>query len=314
MGGLIAIADTPLTANNNASGTKQPRQYIPVAQGFFVQASIDLALTTTTNIQQGYLNFKNTQRVFNRESDGASLFMKTKGTKQLTDTDTRPKITLNFITTKGVNRQLLVGTDPNTTNEFDIGYDAPILETKGDSFYWEFSNSKFVIQGVPNFDNDQIIPFGITIVNEGIITLKISLLENISSSTEIYLYDNVTNLYSEIKNNDFQIALGVGKYNKRFSLQFVNKTLTVDTNILEDGILIYYSNTNQTLNIENDFIDTEVSAVDLFNLLGQKIAHWTIDEVKQSKIKIPITNVSKAGYIVKVKTTKGAFSRKIIIK
>jgi hypothetical protein len=45
---------------------------------------------------------------------------------------------------------------------------------------------------------------------------------------------------------------------------------------------------NQTLNIQNDFIDTEVSAVDLFNLLGQKIAHWTIDEVKQSKIKILI--------------------------
>ena len=232
----------------------------------------------------------------------------------MTDTDTRPKITLNFITVKGVNRQLLVGIDPNTTNEFDIGYDAPILETKGDSFYWEFSNSKFVIQGVPNFDNNQIIPFGITIVNEGIITLKISLLENIQSSTEIYLYDNVTNLYSEIKNNDFQIALRVGEYHKRFSLQFVNKTLSVETNNLEDGIVIYYSNINQILNIHNNFIDAEVTNVDLFNLSGQKIAHWVIDEVKQNNIKIPIADVSTAGYIVKVTTTKGAFSKKIIIK
>jgi hypothetical protein len=318
IGGLIAIADTPLTANNNAKGTKEPLQYIPVAQGFFVQAFINSALTTTTNIQQGYLSFKNTQRVFNRESDGNSLFMKAKGSKQvdsrLADVDMRPKIKFNFITAKGINRQLLVGADPNTTNQFDIGYDAPILETKGDSFYWEFSNSKFVIQGVPNFDNDQIIPFGIKVANEGVITLKISLLENIPASTEIYLYDNMTNLYSEIKNNDFQIALGVGEYNKRFSLQFVNKTLSVDTSNLENGILIYYSNTNQTLNIQNNFIDAEVSTVDLYNLTGQKIAHWAIDEVKQNNIIIPITDLSTAGYIVKVKTTKGDLSKKIIIK
>ncbi|MFB0904093.1 MAG: T9SS type A sorting domain-containing protein [Nonlabens sp.] len=318
IGGLVAIADTPLTANNNAKGTKQPLQYIPVAQGFFVQAFVNSALTTTTNIQQGYLNFKNTQRTFNRESDGTSLFMKAKGSKQvdsrLADTDMRPKITFNFITAKGINRQLLVGADPNTTNQFDIGYDAPILETKGDSFYWEFSNSKFVIQGVPNFDDDQIIPLGITVANEGVITLKISLLENISASTEIYLYDNVTNLYSTIKNNDFQIALGVGEYNKRFSLQFVNKTLSVDTNNLENGILIYYSNTKQTLNIQNNFIDAEVSTVDLYNLTGQKIAHWAIDEVKQNNIIIPITDLSTAGYIVKVKTTKGDLSKKVIIK
>jgi len=318
MGGLVAIADSPLTVNNNSKGTKKPLQYIPVAQGFFVNAIVDPAITTTVDIKQGYLNFKNSQRVFNRESDGASIFMKTNEGKQigspLADADTRPKITLNFITAKGINRQLLVGVDPNTTNQFDIGYDAPILETNGDSFYWEFSNSKFVIQGVPNFDNDQIIPFGITVVNKGIITFRISLLENIPSSTYIYLYDNLTNLYTAIKNNDFQIPLEVGEYNKRFSLQFVNKTLSVDSNKLEDGILIYYSNVNQTLNIHNNFIDAEVTKVDLFNLSGQKIAHWVIEEVKQNNIKIPIANVSTAGYIVKVTTTKGAFSKKIIIK
>jgi hypothetical protein len=33
-----------------------------------------------------------------------------------------------------------------------------------------------------------------------------------------------------------------------------------------DSDLLFYM--NQTLNIQNDFIDTEVSAVDLFNLLG----------------------------------------------
>jgi hypothetical protein len=244
--------------------------------------------------------------------------MKTKGSKQVdalvTTTDTRPKITLNFLTAAGVNRQLLVGMDPHTTNQFDIGYDAPILDTKGDSFYWQFSDSKFVIQGVPNFDNDQVLPFGITVSNQSVISFKISLLENVPSATEIYIYDNVTNLYSEINNNDFEIILEAGEYNNRFSLQFSKKTLTVETKKWEDGILIYYSATNKTLNIENNLIDTEVSTVDLYDLVGKKIAYWAITEIKQNDIKIPITGLSTAGYIVKVNTTRGALSKKIIIK
>jgi hypothetical protein len=152
------------------------------------------------------------------------------------------------------------------------------------------------------------------VATEGVSTIKIDALENIPNSLDIYLYDKASKIYYDIKNNDFAMTLPIGEYNNRFSLQFVNKTHSVDTDNLEDGILIYYSNTNQTLNIKNSFIDAEISTVDLFNLWGQKIANWVIDEVKQNDIKIPITNVSTAGYIVKVKTTKGDLSKKIIIK
>ncbi|WP_207917089.1 T9SS type A sorting domain-containing protein [Flavobacterium hiemivividum] len=319
LGGSPGVSDSPLTATANNAALLAPKRYIPVGQGFFINAAANPNKAgTSAAVQGGTIKIRNNQRVYYRETSASSLFLKTAGTKKSAaikiPEDNRSKIRLGFDAPNGKHRQLLVAADPNTTNQFDIGYDAEIFDAKDNDMYWEIEDSQLVIQGIPNFDDNQIIPIGINTAKEGLSTIKIDALENIPDRLEIYLFDNVTGLYHDIKNNNFTISLPVGKYNKRFSLQFVNKTLSVDSNTLEDGILIYYSNVNQTLNIHNNFIDAEVTKVDLFNLSGQKIAHWVIEEVKQNNIKIPIANVSTAGYIVKVTTTKGAFSKKIIIK
>ncbi|MFV5703704.1 LamG-like jellyroll fold domain-containing protein, partial [Flavobacterium sp. XS2P12] len=317
MAAFVAIADESLTVNNNATGSKEPKQYIPVAQGFFIDASLDSSITgTAATVQGGTINFKNDQRAFVRETSGSSIFMKSKAADKMENVtiDNRPKITLNFISSIGKNRRLLVGADPNTTNLFDIGYDAPMLKTAGDNFYWAFSNGKFVIQGVPNFDDNQIIPLGITIVNEGISTIKIGTLENVSPSTKIYLYDNETNIYHDIKNSDFKISLVVGEYKNRFSLQFTNKTLGLDENNLNDGLEVLYSTNYKVLIILNKIPDVTVNDVQLFNLLGQAIENWDVENIDQTRIQIPIKNVASGVYIVKLKTSKGEYSKKIIIK
>ncbi|KIA85152.1 PKD-like domain-containing protein [Flavobacterium sp. AED] len=317
MGGLVAIADDPLNVNNGSTGTKTPKRYIPVAQGFFVDASLDPSLAgTATTVQGGTLNFKNSQRAFIRESSGNSIFMKQSVPKKMAveQIDPRSKIRLSLVSAIGINRQLLVGVDSNTTNEFDIGYDAPMLEIEGDNIYWEFSNSKFVIQGVPDFNDDQIIPIGLTIANEGLTTIKIDALENVPETTEIYLYDNVSGNYHDMKNSGFAIPLAVGEYNNRFSLRFTNKTLGVEDNIINDGILVLYSNNYKVLIIQNKVLDTMINEVHLFNLLGQDLTKWDVENRDQTRIQIPIKNLSSGIYIVKLKTSKGDYSKKIIIK
>ena len=317
MGGLVAIADDPLNVNNGATGTKTPKRYIPVAQGFFVDASLDSSLSgTATTVQGGTLNFKNSQRAFIKESSGNSIFMKQSAPKKavIEQIDSRPKIRLSFISAIGINRQLLVGVDSNTTNDFDIGYDAPMLEIEGDNIYWEFSNSKFVIQGVPDFNEDQIIPIGLTIANEGLTTIKIDVLENIPQTTEIYLYDTISGSYHNIKNSGFTISLAPGEYSNRFSLRFTNKTLSIQENTINDGIQVLYANNYKVLIVQNKVLDTTVKEVYLFNVLGQYLTKWNVENMEQSKIQIPIKNLSSGVYIVKLKTTKGDYSKKIIIK
>ncbi|WP_369765556.1 Ig-like domain-containing protein [Flavobacterium sp. WC2429] len=318
MGGVAGINDSSLTVNDGSTGSKIPKQYIPVAQGFFVDAFLDTDISGSEipiSVEGGTLLFKNSQRQFVRESSGSSLFMKTNSTTKINspEIDDRSKIRLGFDSAIGAHRQLLVGIDPNTTNQFDIGYDAPMYDLSDDDMYWEMNNTQFIIQGVPNFNDDQIIPVGINVANEGAITIKIDAMENIPNSLEIYLFDNVTGIYNDIKNNDLTLSLTPGAYTNRFSLHFANKTLSVDKAKLNDGILVYFTNDNKILNIKNNFVDNIIEKVYLFNILGQKIENWTIDDGVQASIKLPIKNVRTGVYIVKIQTSKGNFSKNIIV-
>ena len=318
LGGVIAVANVPLSSEKYTTGIKTPKRYIPVGQGFFINAYINTQIATSVTIQGGTFNFKNSQREFIRESSGNSLFFKLKDTKKNESelVDTRPKITLRLNSSIGPYRQLLLGADPNTTNEFDLGYDAPISEVTGNSIYWEFSNSKFVIQGVPNFDEDQIIPLGIKLVNEGEATLKIAKLENMSESEKIYLYDKETDTYYNLKEKDYIINLPIGEYTDRFSIQFYNKTISIGENNLEEGIELFLTNSNNVVNIKNHFYDVTVNTVQLYNMLGQAISSWNVDSIEdQTKIKLPVKNNIPSGiYIVKAITSKGILSKKVIVK
>ncbi|MFE3846811.1 PKD-like domain-containing protein [Flavobacterium sp. LB3P45] len=318
IGGTAAVADSPLTAGG--TGSKIPERYIPVGQGFFVDAFVDDGLAggiTSLICPTGCsVIFKNSQRAFVSETPGNSLFMKTNATTKsnTAEIDTISKIRLGFDSPLGAHRQLLVGADANTTNQFDIGYDGLMFDTSENDMFWEISNSQFVIQGVPNFDDNQILPLGITIANEGLSTIKIDALENMPNTTKIYLHDNLTDIYHELMENAFKISLAVGEYTNRFSLRFTDKTLKVNDFTLPENIFIYFTNNTKSLNIKNNFTNGTVNKVFLFNLLGQSIANWDVEEQKQNNIQIPIKNVPAGVYIVKVKTTKGIFSKKIVIR
>ena len=322
MGGVAGIANDPLNINNNAWGLKIPQRYIPVAQGFFIDGYVDSQIPTgngiPTLVQGGPINFKNSQRTFIKENSGSSIFMKTSGASknkmaEITK-DIRPKIRLGFDSSLGAHRQILVGSDPNSSNFFDIGYDALMYDTDVNDMYWEMSKSQFVIQAIPDFNPNQIIPLGIIVANEGEITVKIDSLENIPQSTEIYLFDSQTAKYHDLKNSDYKTNLAIGEYYERFSVRFSNQTLNVEQNETNDGIIVLYSNNYKTLIIRNNMKDATVNSVNLYNMLGQYIANWNVKGREQSLIQIPIKDLPSGIYIAKVKTSKGESSKKIVIK
>jgi hypothetical protein len=313
IGGVNAIANIALTVNNGAAGSKIPKRYIPVGQAFFVDAVLN---TTLPTVDGGNIVFKNSQRAFVRENSGSSLFMKTSGTKNLKiseNADTRPKIRLGFDSSVGKHREILIGADANTTPLFDIGYDAEMYDTNGNDMYWIINNSKYVIQAIPDFNVDRIIPLGIVVANECLVTIKIDALENVPSNTEIFLLDNSTGIYHSIKSTDFTISLSVGEFNNRFFLTFSDKTLSVPILKENTEIITLFSTNNKTLIIQNNTLDSTVISVNLYNMLGQSIAKWNVENSEQTYIQIPIKNISSGVYIAKIKTTNGHLSKKIII-
>ncbi|MBF6640378.1 T9SS type A sorting domain-containing protein [Flavobacterium sp. J49] len=319
MGGVVALSNDPLTANNGSSGTKTPKRHIPVAQGFFIGTgpSTDLGSNNpnlSTPVTGGTITFKNSQRAFKVESVANSVFFRNQNDSQNVDSvnDERQKIRLVFESPNQVYRQILVGVDQNATNSFDIGYDAPLIEAHSDDLYWNISEGKYTIQAVSNFNTDQIIPIGLKTSIEGLSTIKIAGLENIAESTEIYIHDNVTGIDHNIRNSDFVIALPIGEYNNQFSLRFSGQALSIN-NPAEVNPIIYFTNNDSSLNIKNPNLNLNLKSVSLFNLLGQLISTYSIENSDQQNIRIPILNIANGTYIVKMATDSNKkFSQKII--
>ncbi len=318
MGGVVALSNDPLTASNGSFGTKTPRRYIPVAQGFFIGTGVtDLTSNNpnlSTPVTGGTINFKNTQRAFKAESVAESQFFRTQNGAANNDSaeDERQKIRLVFESPNESFRQILVGVDENSTNSFDIGYDAPMIDLNADDLYWNISDAKYAIQAVSNFNSEQIIPIGIKTSVEGLTTIKIAVLENISESTQLYIHDSETGLDHNIRNSDFIISLPIGEYNDRFSLRFTGQALGINAPT-ENKPIIYFTNVDSSLNIKNTNLNLNLKSVTLFNLLGQQISTYNLENENQQDIKIPILNIASGTYIVKIATdTNESFSQKII--
>ena len=210
MGGVIAINNDVRINNTGASGTKMPERYIPVGQGFFVTAGTG-----------GNVTFKNSQRTFRTEASDPSTFMRAAGNKKgkvnttnsnNDNIDTRQKIRLMFDSPKGYHRQLLVGVDPNATDNHDIGYDAPLIEDNVEDMYWMLEGNKFVIQGVGDFNDNRTLPLGVKIDQEGNAIIRIDYLENISEDTTIYLHDKVLDVYHNLKESNYETFLTIGEH------------------------------------------------------------------------------------------------------
>jgi len=326
MGGTQAYSTDILINATGVAGNKVPERYIPVNQGFFVNAVLDAALdSTTTTIDGGNILFKNSQRVFERErytgTNDGSLFFKTSNKAKVKETqkntDTRSKIRLQFKSPKGYYRELLVGEDKNATNNFDIGYDAPIAGLGNEDMFWIFNNSKFVIQAVNNFNDDQELLLGLKLEEDGLISIKINSLENVDSSIEIYIKDKLTGEIYQINDNPFKLNLIAGEYLDRFVLLFKSQTIADEEEdlISEEvnqiiNIQVFMNNNANELQI-NKAVNTEIVAINLFNDLGQIVNSWK-GNYNALEYSIPIKQQTGV-YIVQVIMKNNIFNKKIII-
>lgn len=162
---------------------------------------------------------------------------------------------------------------------------------------------------------DAFYPIGVKTDAEGKVKFLIDALENFDSSQPIFLYDDDTKLYHNIRNETFEVNLPEGEHHSRFSLRFKDKTLslTEETGV-DNEIKIAHSQSKNTITINNKAIDTTVQELALFNSIGQLISTWKIENQGQYDIQLPIKKISSGVYIVKLKTSKGDLSKKIIIK
>ncbi|RMB63854.1 choice-of-anchor D domain-containing protein [Dokdonia sinensis] len=222
-GGTPAVSHPEVSSTG--SGTKVPERYVPVGQGFFVKAQ-----------STGTINLSNTQRNFVKEG-ASSIFLNAENkaasddsTYQNDDTifdaeDVRTKFRFVYDVPEGIRRELLLTLDNNTTFDYDNGYDGVISDMQDDDMTWTVADRNAVIQGAPNVIDQTIFPLYVKVAASGkrIIRLKSVDFAEAPENQTIFLWDQLTDHYTNLRTGEFVIHLESGVYSDRFAIVFETK-------------------------------------------------------------------------------------------
>ncbi|HWR94278.1 MAG TPA: LamG-like jellyroll fold domain-containing protein, partial [Flavobacterium sp.] len=309
---------SPVEISGLGSSTRVPSRFIPVGQGFLVYGSAT----------GGDINFGNNQRAFIKESNANSNVMfKQKPLKNAAPTSNNSedeitnnnfkKLRLGFNSANNYHRQILIGfMNELATSGIDAGFDAPNIDKQPNDMYFINNKVNLIIQGDGYFDTKNSYPLGLKTNAEGKISFTLDGLENFENDQDVFIYDNETNQYHNISKDIFEINLPKGTFDNRFSLRFIDSNTSLSNNDfnLSDSVFIAFTSNNKSINVKNSLIDTTVNSVVLFNMLGQIVSSWDVKTENQSNIQIPVKNVSTGTYIIKVTTTSGDISKKVIVQ
>lgn len=323
--GVAAISDdyrinNTSNAGGPAYGVKIPGPYVAVGQGFFLSTALDGFDNNNgspiAGVDGGTIRFSNNQRAFVREDVTNSQFFRNSSNNQQPETilssQIQRVIKLMYDSPEGMHRQIAVGTNTQATNGFEMGFDAFIGDLNQEDAYWIIEGSKFVIQGVHDFNVGQEFPLGIKVHVAGTVRIKIDELIDVDSNTNIYIKDGITNQHYDLLSGLFETFLNPGTYEKRFSLVFETSdsiSLSTDENLIQSLVQVYYQNQLHQLNISIPR-EMELKQATVYSILGQEILH--VSQFEDHDPRIPL-RLSSGVYIVKLETTEGTTSRKFII-
>ena len=299
------------TASATTGGTK-PSGFIASGQAFFVKAAPTMAPGATLNA-----TFNNSMRVTNNTDATTGTngdFFKTRNTNKGNIIEEKHRIWLNLTNNSGAFSQTLIGYLPDATQGLDRGFDGESFGGNNVTFYSIIPEANLTIQGraLP-FDTSDIVALGYNAAKKGNYSIRIDHLDGIFDKQNIYLEDKDLSVIHNLKEKPYVFYTNIGDFDNRFVLRYSDKTLGIDENIMNNDLKITHIQNGNILLINNKSIDQTVSKVTLFNVLGQSISSWKIENQDQQNIQIPIKNLSSGIYVAKVKASNGDFSKKIII-
>jgi len=315
VGGTAPVA--PAGISGMGTSSKVAKRFIPVGQGFFV----------TGSATGGTITFNNSQRIFVKEDNANSFTLYRNGNPTVNaDPDTNNaeddftqeqfmKIKLGYISADNYHREILLGfMNDQATAGFDNGYDALSIETLTNDMYFMQETTKLNIQGDGYFNANNSYPIGVKNATAGNVKFAVDLKENFEDAQDIFIYDNETQIYHDIKSQAFEINLPAGTFENRFSLTFTNPQALGTEENESQAVGVTHSQVDNMVHINNPLAEVTIKSVSLYNLLGQAVITWDITNENQTEMHLPVNGLTSGGYIVKIITDKGDITKKILIK
>lgn len=338
-GGVAAISiDSRINNTGEPKSENRPDRYIPVGQAFLLSSAEEFDEDpdddiTPITIEGGDIYFNNNQRVFKRESTDPSMFLRPEKLPELEKAAGQDitKFRLSFKSPTGYHRQILVGAHPSTTNGFDLGYDARLFDYNEEDMYWIQGPNYLIIQGVPHFNQDQVLPLGLKVKTKENFTIQLDEVENAPAQFKVYLKDQVRDSIHNLSSAPYLTHDEPGYIHNRFQIIFHKEEPVVvvpdlpvkptppvivvpqkpDVVTPSKELEIIYAHKSKEIQILNPEL-LKISQLELYDLKGSRVQTFT--SIPASKeVNLPLNNYSSGVYIIKLITEENIINKKIII-
>jgi uncharacterized delta-60 repeat protein len=293
---LLGGVGTSAAVNSGVNNSK-PDGKIASGQSFFV---------TGLN-SGGTAIFNNTMRVVGQNSN----FFKVSPTKKAKANEVeKHRIWLNLLNTEGAFKQILIGYATGATNNFDSSFDGESFDGNQYLDFYSINQDKnFVIQGrtLP-FDKTDEIKLGFTSTVAGNFIIKIDQTDGLLVNQAVFLEDKLNNKIVDLRVGGYSFSTAIGKFDHRFVLRFVDKTLNVNE-IIKDKESVFVSSKNKELRINStkEFIEE----ITIYNLEGRKI--YQKNSINNLDFSISNCTDTNQVLVVKILLQNGqSFTKKII--
>ncbi len=272
--------------NPETNGGAAPTQFIKVGQGFIVKAGITKDLIFNNTVRNG----KDTSIFFskNAASDKDRFWL----------TLTSPSNNVNTV---------LIGYVPNATNEFELGYDAPLLAIGSDSFYTILGDEKLGIQGKSYpLTKEDVVALGTKHFESGKYTISLGNKEGIfATGQNIYLKDKETKITTNLSEGDYTFNVNAGEFSNRFEIVYsASAALGVGVDA-KAGTQLYREG--------QDFVGRsakKITGFELFDMSGRMIMN---QKTNAKEIRFSAAGLLSGTYILNAQLEGGErFSKKLI--
>jgi len=268
----------------NLSGGSSPgvTNNIGSSQGFMIRAT-----------QTSKVTFNNSMRMVNANTQFYKNDLKKNKQEIITEKD---RIWLELKDSKNTTKTILIAFIEEASDAFDFGYDGKSMD--GDlamNFYSKNENEKYGIQAFGKFNSNKKIALGFDIDKPEILKIGIQKNQGNLKYENMYLVDNLLGIVHDLKQGDYTFEQSeAGIFDNRFTLQFENAILDVDSDQIRNNFII--SSQENALKISSWQI---VTAINVYDILGRLLV-----QSKPNKKSFSIqTNKIKNGTILIVNTT-----------
>lgn len=305
-----------LGANNGSQdGTMKPTKYLPVGQSFIAEIA-----------STGSVVFKNSQRVFIKEADAngdddmGSVFFREAASNNSEDSqreeDVLQKMRIEFqaIDGQATRRELLLGFSDLTTDAYDYGYEAKNTDDNHDDLSLLLDGEKMTIQSYAAITNDKVVPLALKTSGNNSYSIKLTETDNIAEDQEIYLKDNLTGAYFDLRQDiAHTFTSEAGEFNERFEIVFEGARLSTEEITENNSTVIYYNNNSDLLYVKG--LNSDASKIALTNMLGQTVYTKTNMSNNTLENGIAINKLATGIYIVSIQTQGNqTLDKKIVIE